>query len=92
MLYYHITYNENLGLYDPIVYLSDFWYLRRDLILMDNSALDRIKKVKSGESIEDDPNIKKADLTEFDLARLNFDGKIKITFDNYNMNYLAYQI
>ena len=38
-----------LGLYDPIVYLSDFWVLMRDLILVDEEHLERIKSVKKGE-------------------------------------------
>lgn len=93
LIYYSMSFDDKLGLYDPILYLSDFWYLRRDLILMDQTAVERIKSVKSGQTISSDPNVKNdADLTEFDLARLNFDGKIKITFDNYYLNYLIYQV
>ena len=29
------SFDHWLGLYDPIVYLSDFWVLMRDLILLD---------------------------------------------------------
>ena len=37
------------GLYEPIVYLSDFWVLDRDLIPVNNESLDRIKRVRGGE-------------------------------------------
>ena len=45
--YYH--FDEQLGMYDPIVYLSDFWVLNRDLVHVDQENIDRIKLVKAGE-------------------------------------------
>lgn len=36
---------QTLGMYEPIVYLSDFWVLMRDLILLDKERVELIAKV-----------------------------------------------
>ena len=74
-----------LGLYDPIVYLSDFWVLMRDLILVDLESLERIKKVKAGETQVGDEK-----LTEKEVANLNYAGKLYLTWDNFSTTYLSY--
>ena len=43
-------------MYDPILYLSDFWQLRRDMILADDENLERIQKVRDGETFGDPEN------------------------------------
>lgn len=75
-----------LGLYDPVVYLSDFWVLMRDLILVDLESLERIKKVKAGETQVGDEK-----LTEKEVANLNYAGKLYLTWDNFSTTYLSYQ-
>ena len=77
---------RELGLYEPIVYLSDFWVLMRDLILVDEESLERIKRVKNGEKQEGTD-----EMTEKDIEKLNYEGKVLLTWDNYNMRYAGYQ-
>ena len=40
--------DHHLGMYEPILYVSDFWHLQRDLILLDQESLERIQKVRDG--------------------------------------------
>jgi len=49
--------DSTLGMYDPVIYLSDFWVLIRDLILLDDEGLERIKKVQAGEKQEADDEL-----------------------------------
>ena len=72
-------------MYDPILYLSDFWQLRRDMILADDENLERIQKVRDGETFGDPEN-----QSEAELKNLNWDGKIKLTWDNYSIVYFMY--
>ena len=78
--------DQMLGFYEPIVYLSDFWVLMRDLILLDPERLDRIKRVQAGEKQEGT-----AEMTEKDIENLNYAGKVLLTWDNFNMRYVGYQ-
>lgn len=75
-----------LGLYDPIVYLSDFWVLMRDLILVDLESLERIKKVRAGEIQKGDEK-----QTEKEVVNLNYAGKLHLSWDNFSSTYLTYQ-
>ena len=73
-------------MYDPIVYLSDFWVLMRDLVLVDEENVDKIKRVQGGEKQEGDD-----DSTEKDIENLNYEGKLFMTWDNWSITYLTYQ-
>ena len=42
-------FDGKIGVYNPIMYLSDFWHLMRDLVLIDEESIERIAKVKAGE-------------------------------------------
>lgn len=42
-------FDGKIGIYNPIMYLSDFWHLMRDLVLIDEESISRISKVKAGE-------------------------------------------
>lgn len=75
-----------LGLYRPIVYLSDFWVLMRDLIIIDAESIERIKKVRSGEK-----QIGTEEMSDKEIENLNFNGKVLLTWDNFNMRYVGYQ-
>ena len=72
-----------LGLFEPILYVSDFWHLKRDLILLDKEAIERIEKVRSGEEQEG----KEGD-EEWEKKKLNFDGNITFNFNNFYLSYL----
>lgn len=85
MLGHYIRYEQQLGLHAPIVYLSDFWVLMRDLVRMDKESIDRIRRVRDGEKQEGDDK-----MTEKDIEKLNFDGKLRLTWDNWSMTYLIY--
>ena len=37
-----------IGMYDPIINLSDFWLSNQDLILLNRESISRMKKVKAG--------------------------------------------
>ena len=78
--------DHSLGVYDPIVYLSDFWQLNRDLILLDETSIDRIASVRNGEKQEGDDT-----MSEKQIENLNFNGKLRLTWDNYSTTYLIYQ-
>ena len=75
-----------LGLFEPLLYVSDFWHMQRDLIILEKESIERIQKVRGGEEqITDDG------AEEFEKRKLNFDGNVKFTFDNYYINYYGYQ-
>ena len=57
----------------------------RDLVRMDKESIDRIRRVKDGEKQEGDDK-----MTEKDIEKLNFDGKLRLTWDNWSMTYLIY--
>lgn len=86
MVAHLFNYDATLGFYTPILYLSDFWVLMRDFVMMDQEGLDRIHKVQAGEKQEGD-----ADMTEKEIEKLNFDGKVLLTWDNYSITYVTYQ-
>ena len=60
--YYKIDYFT--GLYEPILYLSDFWVINRDLIAVDDESLDRIKRVRDGEVQTESAKMKEDEMTE----------------------------
>ena len=72
-------------MHSPITYISDFWVLMRDLVRMDKESIDRIRRVRDGEKQEGDDK-----MTEKDIEKLNFDGKLRLTWDNWSMTYLIY--
>ena len=80
-----MRHDKVLGTYDPILYLSDFWVLMRDLVLVDIENLDRIRKVQAGEKQEGEES-----MDEKAIEKLNFDGKVKLTWDNYSTTYASY--
>ena len=57
----------------------------RDLVRMDKESIDRIRRVRDGEKQEGDDK-----MTEKDIEKLNFDGKLRLTWDNWSMTYLIY--
>jgi len=69
------------------MYMSDFWGLMRDLVLVDTENIDRIRKVRAGEKQEGDTDT----MTEKEIEKLNFEGKVKLTWDNYSLTYASYQ-
>jgi hypothetical protein len=75
-----------MGLYDPIVYLSDFWHLRRDLIPVNEESLENLRKVRLGETTGDPET-----MDEFALKNANWDGLINLSWDNYDLSYFSYQ-
>ena len=81
--YFHVE--PSLGLHAPIVYLSDFWVLMRDLVRVDKENIDRIRRVRDGEKQEGDDK-----MTEKEIEKLNFDGKLRLTWDNWTLNPLIY--
>ena len=86
LLHQHFSIDHVLGLYEPILYVSDFWHMQRDLIMLEEESIDRIHKVRAGEVQEGEEGAE-----EFQIKKLNFDGNVKFTFDNYYINYLSYQ-
>ena len=85
MLWHYFHTENTLGLHAPIVYLSDFWVLMRDLVRMDKESIDRIRRVRDGEKQEGDDK-----MTEKDIEKLNFDGKLRLTWDNWSLTHLIY--
>ena len=81
---YH--YDRTLGLIDPIIYLSDFWVLMRDLIILDTESMERIRKVRSGE-----PELGTDEMTDIEKENLNYQGKLFLSWDNYSSFWLIYQ-
>lgn len=82
--FYHV--DPTLGMYEPIVYLSDFWVLMRDLIHLDEERVELIQKVKAGETQKGDEN-----MTEKQVENLNYSGKLRLTWDNYSLTHITYQ-
>lgn len=80
-------YDASLGVYEPIVYLSDFWVLMRDLVLVNPESIERIEKVRAGEKIDTD----NTDLPEKEIEKRNWNGQLKLTWDNYSVTYASYQ-
>eukprot|EP00353_Schmidingerella_taraikaensis_P001847 CAMPEP_0185599028 /NCGR_PEP_ID=MMETSP0434-20130131/82409_1 /TAXON_ID=626734 ORGANISM="Favella taraikaensis, Strain Fe Narragansett Bay" /NCGR_SAMPLE_ID=MMETSP0434 /ASSEMBLY_ACC=CAM_ASM_000379 /LENGTH=160 /DNA_ID=CAMNT_0028228245 /DNA_START=123 /DNA_END=605 /DNA_ORIENTATION=- len=80
-----MSHDPTLGTYNPIVYMSDFWHLMRDLVKVDTETLDRVKRVRNGEKQEG-----KEGMSEKEIEKLNFDGKVKLTWDNYGITYASY--
>ena len=60
--------------------------LMRDLILVDEENIERIKKVKAGERQEGT-----TEMTEKEIENLNYAGQVLLTWDNFNMRYVGYQ-
>ena len=60
--------------------------LMRDLILVDEENIERIKKVKAGERQEGT-----SEMTEKEIENLNYAGQVLLTWDNFNMRYVGYQ-
>ena len=60
--------------------------LMRDLILVDEENIERIKKVKAGEHQEGT-----TEMTEKEIENLNYAGQVLLTWDNFNMRYVGYQ-
>ena len=58
----------------------------RDLILVDEENIERIKKVKAGERQEGT-----SEMTEKEIENLNYAGQVLLTWDNFNMRYVGYQ-
>ena len=85
LLWRYFNTEQTLGFHAPIVYLSDFWVLMRDLVRVDKESIDRIRRVRDGEKQEGDDK-----MTEKDIEKLNFDGKLRLTWDNWSMTYLIY--
>ena len=59
--------------------------LMRDLILVDEENIERIKKVKAGERQEGT-----TEMTEKEIENLNYAGQVLLTWDNFNMRYVGY--
>lgn len=59
--------------------------LMRDLILVDEENIERIKKVKAGERQEGT-----SEMTEKEIENLNYAGQVLLTWDNFNMRYVGY--
>ena len=78
------------GMFEPIIYLSDFWVLNRDLISLDEDSLDRMTRVRNGEHQSESPTINAADLTEKDIENLNNKGAVHLTWDNYSLHYFSF--
>lgn len=57
----------------------------RDLILVDEENIERIKKVKAGERQEGT-----SEMTEKEIENLNYAGQVLLTWDNFNMRYVGY--
>jgi len=81
-----MTADPILGLYFPIVYPSDFWVLMRDLFLLDQELIERIARVRKGETQTGEEG-----MDERAIKKLNYDGKVKLTWDNYSLTYASYQ-
>lgn len=62
------------GLFEPLIYMSDFWQLERDLIPIDAESLDRMRRVRGGERQTESSTVIAADMTEKDLENLNNSG------------------
>ena len=60
--------------------------LMRDLVLVDTESLDRIRKVREGVKQEGEES-----MDEKAIEKLNWDGKVKLTWDNYSLTYASYQ-
>ena len=58
----------------------------RDLVLVDTESLDRIRKVREGVKQEGEES-----MDEKAIEKLNWDGKVKLTWDNYSLTYASYQ-
>jgi hypothetical protein len=82
----HFAIDRVLGFFDPILYVSDFWHMQRDLVIVDDESVERMNKVRGGEEQEGEEGAE-----DFELRKLNFAGDVKFTFSNYNINYLGYQ-
>ena len=54
--------------------------------MLEQESIDRIKKVRAGEVQEGEDGAE-----EYQIRKLNFNGDVKFTFDNYYLNYLMYQ-
>lgn len=77
----------NFGLFEPIQYISDFWCLMRDMILLDEPKMNRIMQVQKEGISERDPADKR---DEFEIKRDNFGGTVRFTYSNQYLNNFLY--
>ena len=61
--------------------------LMRDLVLVNPESIERIEKVRAGEKIDTD----NTDLPEKEIEKRNWNGQLKLTWDNYSVTYASYQ-
>ena len=67
--------DRQLGLFTPILYVSDFWHLLKDLTLLDQT---NVEKVIAG------------NLTIDEETSLAFDGNLTLTYHTMPVAHLIY--